>query len=80
MKITAPDLKELGIIDEIITEVTGGAHKNVEEQAHFMKDVLKQSLKELIPMSKEELIQHRYEKFKAMGDYSVLNEYIGVQS
>jgi acetyl-CoA carboxylase carboxyl transferase subunit alpha len=80
MKITAPDLKELGLIDEIITEVTGGAHKNVEEQADSIKSVLKQSLKELIPMSKDELINHRYEKFKAMGEYSVLNEYIGVES
>ncbi|MBH9967822.1 acetyl-CoA carboxylase carboxyl transferase subunit alpha [[Bacillus] enclensis] len=80
MKITAPDLKELGIIDEIITEVKGGAHKDIEEQAHLMKDVLKQSLKELIPMSHEELIQHRYEKFKAIGDFSVLNDVVGVKS
>lgn len=80
MKITAPDLKELGIIDEIIPEVKGGAHKDIEEQAHLMKDVLKQSLKELIPMSHEELIQHRYEKFKAIGDFSVLNDVVGVKS
>ncbi len=80
MKITAPDLKELGIIDEIITEVKGGAHKDIEEQAHLMKDILKQSLKELIPMSHEKLIQHRYEKFKAIGDFSVLNDVVGVKS
>ncbi|MGG4170026.1 acetyl-CoA carboxylase carboxyl transferase subunit alpha [Rossellomorea vietnamensis] len=80
MKITAPDLKELGIIDEIITEVKGGAHKDVEEQAKYINDVLKNSLKELVPMKKDELIQHRYEKFKAMGEYSVLNDLIGVKS
>ncbi|BCB05113.1 acetyl-CoA carboxylase carboxyl transferase subunit alpha [Bacillus sp. KH172YL63] len=79
MKITAPDLKELGIVDEIITEVKGGAHKDVKEQAGYIEAVLKQSLKELIPMNKDELIQHRYDKFKAMGDYSVLNDLIGVE-
>ncbi|MGG3915780.1 acetyl-CoA carboxylase carboxyl transferase subunit alpha [Rossellomorea vietnamensis] len=80
MKITAPDLKDLGIIDDIITEVKGGAHKDVEEQAKYINDVLKSSLKELVPMKKDELIQHRYEKFKTMGEYSVLNDLIGVKS
>ncbi|MCC5801280.1 acetyl-CoA carboxylase carboxyl transferase subunit alpha [Rossellomorea vietnamensis] len=79
MKITAPDLKELGIIDDIITEVKGGAHKDVEEQAKYINDVLMSSLKELVPMKKDELIHHRYEKFKAMGEYSVLNDLIGVK-
>ena len=75
-----PDIGALGIIDEIVTEVKGGAHKDVEEQAQYINDVLKASLKELIPMKKDELIQHRYEKFKAMGEYSVLNDLIGVKS
>ena len=79
MKITAPDLKDLGLIDEIITEVTGGAHKNVKEQAGYIEEVLKRSLTELVPLKKEELIEHRYEKFKSMGEYSVSNDLIGVK-
>ncbi|UKS64294.1 acetyl-CoA carboxylase carboxyl transferase subunit alpha [Rossellomorea marisflavi] len=80
MKITAPDLKELGIVDEIIEEVKGGAHKDVQTQSEKIETVLKQSLKELISMSKEELVQHRYDKFKAIGEYTVLNDRIGVKS
>ena len=40
MKITAPDLKELGVIDEIIPEIKGGAHKDVNEQADAIEKVL----------------------------------------
>ncbi|MGX1263449.1 acetyl-CoA carboxylase carboxyl transferase subunit alpha [Rossellomorea marisflavi] len=80
MKITAPDLKELGIVDEIIEEVKGGAHKDVKTQSEKIEAVLKQSLKELISLSKEQLVQHRYDKFKAIGEYTVLNDRIGVKS
>ncbi|MFE8703734.1 acetyl-CoA carboxylase carboxyl transferase subunit alpha [Cytobacillus sp. FJAT-54145] len=78
MRITAPDLKELGIIDEIIPEVKGGAHKNVKEQSESIEMILLDSLKELRQLSEEELVSHRYDKYKAMGKYSFLNEYIGV--
>lgn len=67
MKITAPDLKELGVIDEIIPEVRGGAHKDIKEQAKYIEAAIKRSLKELLKMSGEELVQHRYEKFKRIG-------------
>ena len=40
MKITAPDLKELGVIDDIIPEVKGGAHNDVDEQADEIEKVL----------------------------------------
>ncbi|MGP7818462.1 acetyl-CoA carboxylase carboxyl transferase subunit alpha [Niallia sp. 01092] len=69
MKITAPDLKELGIIDEIITEVKGGAHHNVKEQAEEIEKVLFDSLKLLRSKTTEELVEQRYKKFKSMGKY-----------
>jgi acetyl-CoA carboxylase carboxyl transferase subunit alpha len=78
MKITAPDLKELGIIDKIIPEVTGGAHRNTEEQANNIRNIIKNSLQELVSLSGDKLVENRYEKYKLMGQYSVLNEYIGV--
>jgi len=78
MKITAPDLKELGVIDEIIPEVKGGAHRNIDEQARAIDAVLKKSLKELFQLDGPTLVQHRYEKFKSIGRYSFLNEYIEV--
>lgn len=69
MRITAPDLKELNIIDSIIKEVKGGAHHNIKEQAEQIDEVLYTSLKELKGMTKEELVNHRYAKFKKMGAY-----------
>ncbi|QED48907.1 acetyl-CoA carboxylase carboxyl transferase subunit alpha [Cytobacillus dafuensis] len=79
MRITAPDLKELGVVDEIIPEVKGGAHKNVNEQAKNIENLLLSSLKELRGLSEDELVAHRYDKYKAIGKYSFLKEFIGVK-
>ncbi|WP_141432013.1 acetyl-CoA carboxylase carboxyl transferase subunit alpha [Bacillus sp. 03113] len=70
MKITALDLKELGIIDEIIPEIKGGAHKSVKDQADEIEKILKNSLVELKKLSNDQLIEHRYDKFKAIGEYN----------
>ncbi|KAA9031703.1 acetyl-CoA carboxylase carboxyl transferase subunit alpha [Niallia endozanthoxylica] len=78
MKITAPDLKALGIIDYVIQEVKGGAHKDVQEQAAYIEKVLLDSLKELKQMDKDQLVEHRYKKFKRIGEISFLKDYIGV--
>ena len=67
MKITAPDLKEIGIIDEIIPEILGGAHRNLEKQAVFIGDTIRTSLKELTLLNQEEVIAQRYEKFREIG-------------
>ncbi|MER1987007.1 MAG: acetyl-CoA carboxylase carboxyl transferase subunit alpha [Solibacillus sp.] len=69
LKITALDLRELGIIDGIIPEVTGGAHKNVQKQAINIKESIEDTLAILSPLSKEELIEDRYQKFKNIGQY-----------
>jgi acetyl-CoA carboxylase carboxyl transferase subunit alpha len=78
MKITAPDLKQLGVIDEIIPEVRGGAHRNLDEQAKAIDAVLKKSLKELLKLDGPSLVNHRYEKFKKIGQFSFTNEYMSV--
>lgn len=70
MKITAPDLKKMGIIDTVITEIHGGAHKNIEAQAMHMKEVLISSLRELGKLTPEELVDNRYSKFKKIGEYN----------
>ena len=78
MKITAPDLKNLGVIDEIIPEIKGGAHKDVRQQAIGIEMILMKSLKELLELSEEELIADRYNRFRLIGEYGLINEYIGV--
>jgi acetyl-CoA carboxylase carboxyl transferase subunit alpha len=78
MKITAADLKELGVIDEIIPEIKGGAHKDVKIQAEEIEKMLIGSLKELLKLSEEELVNDRYERFKGIGEYSFTSEYSSV--
>ncbi|RFU65983.1 acetyl-CoA carboxylase carboxyl transferase subunit alpha [Peribacillus glennii] len=74
MKITAPDLQGLGIIDEVIPEEKGGAHHNIQNQADTIRSVLKNSLDELLSLNGEELINQRYLKFKQIGEYSLEKE------
>jgi acetyl-CoA carboxylase carboxyl transferase subunit alpha len=79
MKITAPDLKNMGVIDDIIPEIKGGAHKDVKGQAEAIDYVLKKALKELLDLSEEELVSDRYNRFRTIGEYSFIKDYIGVQ-
>ncbi|RNB81692.1 acetyl-CoA carboxylase carboxyltransferase subunit alpha [Brevibacillus fluminis] len=73
MKITAKDLKHLGIIDQIIPEVKGGAQNDIKGQAEMIEFVIESSLKELVRMSPEELTQQRYEKYREMGKIEIIN-------
>lgn len=68
MKITAPDLKELGVIDEVIPEVKGGAHNNHNEQALALKNIIKNSLIELSTYSAESIVEHRHKKYRVIGE------------
>ncbi|USD83915.1 acetyl-CoA carboxylase carboxyltransferase subunit alpha [Bacillus safensis] len=69
MKISAKDLKHLGIIDEIIPEIKGGAQNDIKSQAKMIESVIESSLKKLTPLSSEELIQQRYEKYRQIENY-----------
>lgn len=69
MKITALDLKQLKVIDGIIPEVAGGAHKDIEQQAIFMKEYLTTILDELNNENPDQLVENRYMKFKNIGQY-----------
>lgn len=79
MRITAPDLKELNIIDEIIPEVRGGAHRNVQIQALAIEKVIENSLDQLNELSEKELVEHRYEKFNKIGEYGLVNDTISIK-
>ena len=67
LKLTADDLIKLNIIDEIIPEPLGGAHKNYEESAANVKAAILRELPKLLKMRPEKLIDERVEKFSAMG-------------
>jgi len=67
LKLTASDLLERGIIDEIIPEPLGGAHRDPQKIAATIKDAINKNLKELKAISSEELLKLRYKKFRNMG-------------
>lgn len=74
MKITSKDLLELGIIEEIIEEPQGGAHRDLEFQAQKMKDALVRHLNDLLKLSSDQLRVDRYEKYRKLGEFTFIEE------
>jgi len=68
--LTATHLIGLKVIDEIVREPLGGAHRNHRQAAVSLKKAIRSNLKTLISQSPEELIEKRYEKFRSMGTFS----------
>ncbi len=71
LKLTAQDLKKLNIIDQIIVEPEGGAHRNYKEVAEALKVSLVDNLALLKTFSIEQILDKRYEKFRNIGDFAV---------
>jgi acetyl-CoA carboxylase carboxyl transferase subunit alpha len=69
LKLTAPDLVELGVCDEIVPEAPGGAHRNAAQTAAKLRVALKTHLKELVELPADELVERRYQKFRKMGAF-----------
>jgi acetyl-CoA carboxylase carboxyl transferase subunit alpha len=69
LKITAEDLANLGIIDEIIPEPTGGAHRNAEGTIETVGDAIVRHLQRLRKMSSRRLIDQRYDKYSKIGRF-----------
>ncbi|KAB2887303.1 MAG: acetyl-CoA carboxylase carboxyltransferase subunit alpha [Kofleriaceae bacterium] len=69
LKLTAPDLVQLGICDEIIPEAPGGAHRDAAVTAAKIRVALKTHLRELCALPPAELVEKRYQKFRAMGAF-----------
>lgn len=69
LKLTAPDLLKQKIIDRIIPEPLGGAHKDHQEAAKMLKGVLKEEISNLIRIKPEKLVENRLEKFGSMGEF-----------
>ncbi|HDD5458697.1 TPA: acetyl-CoA carboxylase carboxyltransferase subunit alpha [Staphylococcus aureus] len=69
MKITAHDIKKLGIIDDVISEPLGGAHKDIEQQALAIKSAFVEQLDSLESLSRDEIANDRFEKFRNIGSY-----------
>ncbi|MDA7886775.1 acetyl-CoA carboxylase carboxyltransferase subunit alpha [Pirellulales bacterium] len=69
LKMRAWDLKEFGVIDKVIDEPRGGAHRDPRLMAARLKTFLERTLRELVKKPVEELVESRYEKFRQMGTF-----------
>jgi acetyl-CoA carboxylase carboxyl transferase subunit alpha len=70
LQLTAKDLKRLGVIDQVVPEPVGGAHRNHQEAAEILRSALQQELKALAGLSVAELVEARYKRFRAMGPFT----------
>src|SRR5437660_8789687 len=69
MRITAPDLLRLGVIDAIVPEPVGGAHRDWEGAAGQLREALRENLRELTRQSEDDHVAARYEKFRRIGAF-----------
>lgn len=69
MRITAQDLLELGIIDEIVPEPSGGAHTDMATMVATLGDAIRRHLAELLTLDIETLLERRYTRYRAIGRY-----------
>jgi len=70
LKITARDLKDLGILDEILSEPLGGAHSNPLETAETLKQAIVRALEQLLSLSPQARRDRRYQKFRKIGQFT----------
>ncbi|MDD5156232.1 MAG: acetyl-CoA carboxylase carboxyltransferase subunit alpha [Candidatus Omnitrophica bacterium] len=70
LKLTSEDLLKMGIIDEIIPEPMGGAHRDAQKMAQTLKEAVKKNFKDLKAQSKDKLLELRYNKFRSIGEFA----------
>jgi acetyl-CoA carboxylase carboxyl transferase subunit alpha len=73
LKITAWDLKNLGILDQIVPEPNGGAHAHPLQVAEVLKQALLQNLTELTQLTSKQLRELRYQKFRKIGVFTEIS-------
>jgi acetyl-CoA carboxylase carboxyl transferase subunit alpha len=69
LRLTAPDLLDLGVVDEIIQEPAGGAHRDPAAMANTLRETLSRHLRELQKLPVPELLDRRYRKFRSIGQF-----------
>jgi len=69
LHLTAEDLKEFGIADEVVKEPLGGAHRDHQAAAQLLKPALLKHLRELLKLPKEKLLEERYAKYRRIGRF-----------
>jgi acetyl-CoA carboxylase carboxyl transferase subunit alpha len=74
LKFTSKNLLEMGIVDDVITEPLGGAHRDHHKTASQMKSYLKKTLKDLVGKPHDTLLEERYQRFRKIGVFDEVGE------
>ena len=74
MGITAHRLKALGLVDKIVNEPVGGAHRDTKQMAAYLKRALNDALRQVADLTAKELLQRRYERLQSYGRFSDTKE------
>lgn len=69
LKLTARDLRKLGLVDEVVPEPPGGAQNDKDMAAELLSDALERNLGQLATMASDDLVNDRYRKFREMGNF-----------
>jgi acetyl-CoA carboxylase carboxyl transferase subunit alpha len=72
--VTAHRLKALGLVDKIINEPVGGAHRDTRQMAAFLKRALNDALRQVSDLKPKELLQRRYERLQSYGRFTDTKE------
>lgn len=70
LKLTSKHLRSYGVIDAVVPEPTGGAHRDPHQAAHLLEQFIAKALRDLKRVKIENLLERRYEKFRQLGEYS----------
>jgi acetyl-CoA carboxylase carboxyl transferase subunit alpha len=70
LKLTSHDLYKLGVVDEIVPEPKGGAHRDYDSAAANLGTALRQNLEKLVEQPMEQLLKKRYKKFRGLGNFA----------
>jgi acetyl-CoA carboxylase carboxyl transferase subunit alpha len=74
LKLTAPDLLALGVIDEIVKEPIGGAHTDPDGAARLLDQALARALAQATALDEETRLEQRYQKFRKMGSVGTVED------
>ncbi|OLD88635.1 MAG: hypothetical protein AUG81_06040 [Verrucomicrobia bacterium 13_1_20CM_4_54_11] len=70
LKLTGQDLMKLNVVDEVVAEPDGGAHRDHEKAAQILREALRSNLKRLLKTPINQLLKKRYEKFRRLGNFA----------
>ncbi len=69
LKLTSEDLLALGVVDEVVAEPLGGAHRNASAAAELLREALERNLRQLLKYSRRRLKEQRYKRFRGLGQF-----------